>query len=108
MEGVAVMDAMLWTRMHACILAMIAGVPCVNIEYEFKSRELFERLRLADLVVAIDNFAPREVAAKLNWLLDNRTALSERIRSGVAGLRLINSAAADRIASDTGQPVAGS
>ena len=64
MEKAAGLDIVLGTRMHACILAMLAGVPSVNVEYEFKSRELYNRLALEDLIVDILEFKAEELAAK--------------------------------------------
>jgi colanic acid/amylovoran biosynthesis protein len=41
-------DAVVATRMHAAILAMLGGAPALAIGYEAKSRELFARAGLAD------------------------------------------------------------
>ena len=46
-------DFVIATRMHAAILGLCAGRPVLAIAYEFKSRELFRRLGLADLIVDI-------------------------------------------------------
>ena len=43
-------DLVVATRMHIAILALVAGVPVFPVAYEFKTRELFERLGLGDWV----------------------------------------------------------
>jgi colanic acid/amylovoran biosynthesis protein len=50
-DRLAEFDAVVATRMHAAILALCAGTPVLAVAYEFKTRELFERLGLDDLTV---------------------------------------------------------
>ncbi len=49
-------------RMHGAILAMCAGIPTVAIAYEFKTRELMERLGLKERVFDAETFVADEVA----------------------------------------------
>jgi polysaccharide pyruvyl transferase WcaK-like protein len=95
MEKAAGLDIVLGTRMHACILAMLAGVPSVNVEYEFKSRELYNRLALEDLIVDILEFKADELAAKAVALLKNRDSAERRVFAGVEALRQQNAAVAE-------------
>lgn len=44
------MDLVVATRMHAAILALVAGTPAFPIAYEFKTAELFRRLGLEEWV----------------------------------------------------------
>jgi colanic acid/amylovoran biosynthesis protein len=48
-------DLVVATRMHLAILALCANVPVLAIAYEFKTRELFDRLGLGDHVRSIDD-----------------------------------------------------
>lgn len=43
-EALANLDLVVATRMHAAILALVAGTPVFPIAYEFKTHELFRRL----------------------------------------------------------------
>lgn len=43
------------TRMHMCILSLIAGTPVLPIAYEFKTKELFKRLNCEKWVQDIEN-----------------------------------------------------
>jgi colanic acid/amylovoran biosynthesis protein len=47
-------DLVVSTRMHVAILALIAGRPVLPIAYEFKTRELFQRLGFPGWVADID------------------------------------------------------
>jgi colanic acid/amylovoran biosynthesis protein len=55
---------LLATRMHAAILALVAGTPVTAIAYEWKTEELFGGLDLSDHVVAY-GAPPGEVVARL-------------------------------------------
>ena len=95
MEKAAGLDIVLGTRMHACILAMLAGVPSVNVEYEFKSRELYNRLALEDLIVDILDFKAEELAAKTVAVLTDQDSARRRVVAGVDALRQENAAVAE-------------
>jgi colanic acid/amylovoran biosynthesis protein len=56
-------DAVIGTRMHFCILSLLAGVPVLPIAYEFKTNELFARLGLADWVQDIGSVNADELTA---------------------------------------------
>jgi colanic acid/amylovoran biosynthesis protein len=47
-ERMAGFDLAVATRMHMAILALVAGTPVVPVAYEFKTRELFQRLGYVD------------------------------------------------------------
>ncbi|MGI8781408.1 MAG: polysaccharide pyruvyl transferase family protein [Solirubrobacteraceae bacterium] len=47
-------DLAVSTRMHHAILSLCAGTPVLPVAYEFKTRELFERLGLGAVVTDID------------------------------------------------------
>jgi len=51
-------DLAIGTRMHFCILSLLAGVPVFPIAYEFKTHELFSRLGLGDWVQDIETIDP--------------------------------------------------
>lgn len=92
MQKVAALDGFVGTRMHSCILSMLVGTASVNVEYEFKSRELFDRLALGDFVVDILTFEPGELAARIVALLADRDAVRRRVSAGAERLRAENAA----------------
>lgn len=51
-------DLAISTRMHFCILSLLAGVPVFPIAYEFKTYELFTRLGLGEWVQNIETIEP--------------------------------------------------
>lgn len=72
---------LLATRMHAAILAMVAGTPVTAVAYEWKTEELFRGLGLDDHVVTY-GAPPAEVVERLEAGLlaaDLRASLPDRI-----------------------------
>jgi colanic acid/amylovoran biosynthesis protein len=102
-ERLTDVDLVVGTRMHMLILALVAGAAVFPVAYEFKTRELSERLGLGDWVqdfeavdretlpLAVDRFvlALPEVRARLG----SRVA-AERASAADTG-RLLAQAAAD-------------
>ena len=89
-EALAQCDAVIGTRMHACILALLSGRPTINIAYEFKSQELFSEFGLKDYVIPIDEVEPELLCAKFAALCDNYNAIQDKIdrQIGLARARL--------------------
>jgi colanic acid/amylovoran biosynthesis protein len=80
-------DAVVATRMHAAILSLCAGRPVLAVAYEFKSRELFRRFDLSDLVVDIENVSSETLISTMDHLLSARTSLMINIAKRVAAER---------------------
>ena len=97
MSKIADFDMIIGTRMHACILAMLTGVPAVNVEYEFKSRELFRRMGLEDLVLGIATFTPEQLVCMVERVLGDRPSVAAKITAEIAQLRRLNAAAENRL-----------
>lgn len=55
------LDLMIATRLHAAILSLTAGTPVLPIAYEFKTRELFNSLGMADMVLDIENITGEHI-----------------------------------------------
>ncbi|WP_083879512.1 polysaccharide pyruvyl transferase family protein [Geminocystis herdmanii] len=47
-------DLVIGTRMHMCILSLVARTPVIPIAYEFKTKELFIRLGMEDWITDIE------------------------------------------------------
>lgn len=71
-------DAMVGTRMHACILSWIAGTGAVAIAYENKSVELFKRHQLGGLVQDIHDIQASGLLGRV------REVLGDGAESGLA------------------------
>jgi colanic acid/amylovoran biosynthesis protein len=71
------------TRMHSNILAMMAGVPCVGIAYEFKTKDLFEMMGLSDFVADINNFDEDNLSGIIMNAWKQRDSLRRKVRKSV-------------------------
>jgi colanic acid/amylovoran biosynthesis protein len=49
-------DLVLATRMHMAILSLLAGTPAIPLVLEFKTKELFAKLGLAEWVIDVEQF----------------------------------------------------
>jgi colanic acid/amylovoran biosynthesis protein len=64
-EKLSRFDLVIATRMHMAILALTAGVPVLPIAYEFKTRELFSRLGLTEIVLESTSITPAAMVATI-------------------------------------------
>jgi colanic acid/amylovoran biosynthesis protein len=64
-------DLVVATRMHMAILALGAGTPVLPIAYEFKMRELFERLGQGNWVQDIEKISPESLIRAADSFLDS-------------------------------------
>jgi colanic acid/amylovoran biosynthesis protein len=102
-------DAVVATRMHAAILAMLAGTPALAVGYEAKSRELYARMNLAEWCLDIagadvDNL-PERAGALLDRGAELRAALPEKL-AGLAREARANALAVRRVLEGTGKGTA--
>lgn len=72
-------------RLHALLLAALAGTPCLPIAYDAKVAALAARLGIADLALTLDEVSPPALEAGLLAVRAARRA--ERVRRSVAELR---------------------
>jgi len=79
-------DLVVATRMHAAILALCAGTPVLPIAYEFKTRELFERMGLSEWVTDIEEISPGTFAELGEACLARLEELRAAVRREVPGL----------------------
>ncbi len=71
---VSQMSVFLGSRMHACIFALVSGIPTVGLSYQPKFEALFGQLKMSDRCVPIADFDPAEVAIQIGKLAKNETA----------------------------------
>lgn len=84
-------DVFIGTRMHACILSLLMNIPTINICYEFKSKELFNKLELADYVFDIENIEPNKILASIKEILINYQRTVALIENGTSNFKDLNS-----------------
>lgn len=64
-EKLGEFDFIVATRMHMAILGLCAGTPVLPIAYEFKTKELFEKLELGEWVLDIETLETERCLAAL-------------------------------------------
>jgi colanic acid/amylovoran biosynthesis protein len=83
------------TRLHACILAMLAGAPAISVGYQAKSQGTLAMLGLQDLNLDIAEVTTERLVSAMERVLADREALVVQIAQQVE-------AAAARIDRDVG------
>ena len=84
MRLLAGFDLSVATRMHAGILALIAGTPVLPIAYEFKTHELFARLGMAEWVQDIESVTGASLRSALDGFVEALPSLEGPLFEGVA------------------------
>lgn len=85
-------DLVIATRMHMAILALAGGTPVVPIAYEFKMKELFERLGQECWVLDIETISGDALITNVNEFLEALPQIRETLFTAVQ--REIENAAA--------------
>jgi colanic acid/amylovoran biosynthesis protein len=80
-------DMVIATRMHALILALCARRPVIGIAYEFKTRELMQRVGLGELVVDIEDATGERLIARFQHLLAARGGIEASLERRVVAER---------------------
>jgi colanic acid/amylovoran biosynthesis protein len=76
-------EALLGSRFHSCVFALLGGVPTFALAYSYKSTGIMVDLGLDDRVVDITGFDPLVVADMIVHLVENREAESARIQAAI-------------------------
>jgi colanic acid/amylovoran biosynthesis protein len=87
LDALGAFDLVVATRMHMAILALVAGVPVFPIAYEFKTRELFDRLGLGEWVRDFHALDGPLLCDDVERFLDQLPALRGPLRARVDGER---------------------
>ncbi|MHC4932305.1 MAG: polysaccharide pyruvyl transferase family protein [Planctomycetota bacterium] len=72
-------DVVVAMRMHMAVLALCAGTPVFPVAYEFKTRELFERLGAGEFVQDVESMRGEELAGRFDAFLDRMPGLRGRL-----------------------------
>ena len=81
------LDLHICEMLHSSILSLSAGVPTINIPYDFKNRSFFELMNMEEFVVS-----PKQLSADRLWdlalsALNQGETLSRRIQARICELR---------------------
>jgi polysaccharide pyruvyl transferase WcaK-like protein len=74
-------DYIVGTRFHSVIFGLTAGVPCVAIEYDHKTRGIMRDLGLEDWVTGIAEVSPDSLVALIDRLFATRAEYVSRLKS---------------------------
>ncbi len=77
-------DLVVATRFHFAVLSLMAHVPAVAIGYELQTRELYERMDLADWVHEIEAMDSADFLARLERCLADAPRVRESLRAPLA------------------------
>lgn len=93
-------DLVITTRMHMAILALGVGTLVFPVAYEFKTRELFDRLGVGEYVRDMDGMDAASFVEALEAFLGDATRVREAMFAGVERerLRALESGALVRLA----------
>jgi colanic acid/amylovoran biosynthesis protein len=80
-------DVVVATRMHAAILALCARRPVMGIAYEFKTRELMQRVGFGELVLDIEDATGARLVAMFERLIRDRATIETALGRRVAAER---------------------
>lgn len=86
-EELSGVQAIIASRLHAVLLAHLAGVPVLALSYERKVSVLMETMRQAAYCFPIDEFEPAGAHERLTQILAGRLDISRAIREQVATFR---------------------
>jgi colanic acid/amylovoran biosynthesis protein len=80
-------DVVVATRMHAAILALCARRPVMGVAYEFKTRELMQRVGFGDLVIDIEEATGARLVEMFERLIRDRTEFETALGRRIAAER---------------------
>jgi polysaccharide pyruvyl transferase WcaK-like protein len=75
----AAADHIIGTRFHSVIFGLTAGVPCLAIEYDHKTRGIMRDLGLEDWVIGIAEVTPESLVDLVDRLFAARAAYRTRL-----------------------------
>jgi polysaccharide pyruvyl transferase WcaK-like protein len=75
------------TRLHACILALVAGVPVISIGYQYKSQGTMDMLGLGRFNMNITDVTLEWLLASVEEIMSQRQTIQEEIRQSLSQAR---------------------
>lgn len=94
-DTISGLNVIIGTRLHSCILALIAGIPAICLAYQPKAFGTYQLMQLSHLCFDVESFTAAEVARAVDDVLSNsqkyRATIAQSIesaRSAIANLYL--------------------
>jgi polysaccharide pyruvyl transferase WcaK-like protein len=78
MQALGRCDAFIGMRLHACILAMLAGVPAMGLGYEDKTEEIFRQMGLESYQIPFNSDVQSWIG-KAEYFLSNVSGISNQL-----------------------------
>jgi len=75
------------TRLHSCILALLAGVPAISIGYQYKSQGTMDILELGRFNMDINNLSPEGLLGSVEEIMDHRREIQDEIQQSIIRAR---------------------
>jgi len=85
-HAAAAADLVIASRLHALILALVAGTPVVAVSYGRKVRQLMTELQMAEQCLDLVGLEPEPLLALVGQELQRRSEAAARVSTCVAGL----------------------
>ncbi|MGD1913665.1 MAG: polysaccharide pyruvyl transferase family protein [Rivularia sp. (in: cyanobacteria)] len=76
-------DLVIATRMHMAILSLVARTPVFPIAYEFKTKELFQRLEMGEWVQDIENVQQESIIASIQLFIEKLPEIKQKLAINV-------------------------
>lgn len=79
--------ALVGSRFHSCVFALLCNTPLISVAYTHKSTGIMRSLNLEDCLFHIDTFTATEVWEKLSLILKDKEEYKLKIRSATSRLK---------------------
>ncbi|MFQ5904221.1 MAG: polysaccharide pyruvyl transferase family protein, partial [Candidatus Binatia bacterium] len=87
MQLLSQVTILMGTRLHACILAFLVGVPAISIGYQYKSQGTLDMLALGRFNTDITDLSSEWLVASLEGIMSHRQQVQEEIRQSLSRAR---------------------
>ncbi len=77
------LDYLIGTRMHSIIFSLTGRIPCLAIEYEYKTRGIMNDLGLGNWVIKMEDITFSNLLSKFDELVDNKDTYLSTLDKGL-------------------------
>ncbi len=82
-------DVFIGTRMHSIIFNFLNLTPCLGIVYEFKTRELFKRIDLENLLFDMHSEDYPKLLASAEYLIEHKQEIHHKLQQKIPELKTL-------------------
>ncbi len=87
MELLSQATLLVGTRLHSCILALLAGTPAISIGYQYKSQGTLDMLGLGRFNMNITDLSSEWLLTSVEEIVNHRQEVQEEIRQSLSRVR---------------------